>query len=147
MRYGTSFTVTAEPPVAFDYLADGRNALTSHPKGTTVEQLPSGGIDLGTQYAFARPDVPFRSTITMYDRPSHLQFESAFEGRSPTLSSWRLTPHGGGTRLTVETDSSFLGPGWLRPLVGILTLAAWPLLMIKMWQLKRNIVRALDGRA
>jgi uncharacterized protein YndB with AHSA1/START domain len=144
MRYRTSFTVAANPSTAFDYLADAVNAMWSHPKGTKLERRPSTDIDLGTEYVFTRPDMPFRSTITTYDRPSRLQFENAFDGQSPTVASWTLTPVGPGTRLTVETTTSFVGPGWMRPLVGLLTLAAWPLLMIKMWQMKRSIVRALD---
>jgi len=147
VRYHTSFTVAADPPAAFDYLADARNAIVSHPKGTTLDQRPSDGIGLGTEYRFTRPDVIFRSTITTYDRPVRLRFENAFDGQSPTVSSWTLTPVGGGTRLTVETTTAFVGPGWVRPFVGLLTIAAWPLLMIKMWQIKRSIVQALGERS
>jgi hypothetical protein len=37
MRYHTSFTVDADPTAAFDYLANARNAIASHPKGTTLD--------------------------------------------------------------------------------------------------------------
>ena len=146
MRYHTSFTVHADPTAAFDYLADGRNAMASHPKGTMLDQRPAETIGRGTEYLFTRPDRPFRSTITAYDRPMLLRFENAFRGQTPTVSTWTLTPVDRGTRLTLETSTSFVGPGWVRPFVGLLTLGAWPFLMIKMWQIKRSIARALEAR-
>jgi uncharacterized protein YndB with AHSA1/START domain len=147
MRYTTSLQVEAAPTVAFDYLADGRHGLRSHPRGTTFTQEPPDRIDLGTRYTFDRPGGPmFHTTIVRYEPPSRLEFESAFEGQSPTTSFWTFEPSGTGTRLTVATVSSFIGPTWMRPFVGLLTLGAWPLFMLKMWQWKRDIVRALDQR-
>lgn len=145
MRYSTSMQVGAAPRVAFDYLANGRHALKSHPRGTTFTQEPPDRIDRGTRYTFDRPGGPiFHTTIVRYEPPSRLDFESAFEGQSPTTSTWTFEPLGTGTRLTVSTASSFIGPTWMRPFVGHLTLAAWPLFMVKMWQWKREIVRTLE---
>lgn len=145
MRYETSFTLRADPATAFDYLAYGGNALSLHPTGTTMEQVPPGSIGLGTEYRFTSPGRPgFRSSIAEYDRPHRLAFESAFDGQSPTRATWTLTPAGPGTFLSVETTTSFLGPNWVKPFIGLLTLGAWPLLLVKMWQLKRRISRDLD---
>ncbi len=145
MRYDTSFTVRADLESAFDYLADGASFLSLQPAGTSMEQVPPGLIGRGTEYRFAAPGRPgFRTIIAEYDRPHRLAFDSAFDGQSPTRATWTLASAGPGTFLSVETTTSFLGPDWVKPFVGLLTLGAWPLLLLKMWQLRRRISRDLD---
>jgi hypothetical protein len=144
MRYRTSFTVSADPGTTFDYLADGRNGLWGHPSGTTVDQIPPGPIGLGTLFLFHRPSGPhFESTISAFEPSSRLGFLGGFQGQSPTEAIWTFAPFGSGTRLTVETESGFIGPRWIRPFTGLLTMVAWPLLILKMRGFKRRIAREL----
>lgn len=122
MRYRSSFEVSVDPTVAFDYLADGANSLPFHPAGTTVVREPQDEIALDTRFVFERPGGPgFSSTISRFERPERLEFTSSFDGRAPTSASWILVAVGSCTRLTVDTESSFLGPSWMKPLVGVLT--------------------------
>ena len=145
MRYRTSFVVNADAATTFGYLADGRNGLWGHPKGTTVEQIPPGPVGLGPRFLFHRPSGPqFESTISTFEPPGRLGFLGGFQGQPPMQATWTFAPDGSGTRLTVETESEFIGPRWVRPFAGLLTVAAWPLLMLKMWGFKRRIARELQ---
>ena len=143
MRYCTSFIVSADPRAAFDYLADGRNGLWSHPPGTTVDQIPPGSPGLGTLFIFRRPSGPeYRSTITAFEPTVRLAVLGGFEGESPAEATWTFSADGAGTRLTVDTQSGFLGPRLVRPFAGLLTIAAWPLLVLKLWGQAPNLTRA-----
>jgi hypothetical protein len=72
-----------------------------------------------------------------------LAFQSAFEGQTPTEATWTLAAEAAGTRLTVDTETSFVGPRWVKPFIVPMTLVAWPLLMLKMWGIRRRIAREL----
>lgn len=146
MRYTESFEVAARREVAFDYVADGANSLAHHPAGTSIVRQPAGDIGLGTRFWFERPGEPsFVSTITKFEPPDALEFESASAGQHPTRALWRFLDLGMRTRLEVETESSFVGPRWVAPLAGLLTLAAWPLLMIKMASFRRLLTKEIEA--
>lgn len=147
MRYRSSFVVRADPQTSFDYLADGRNGMWSHPRGTTVELIPPAPAGLGSRFIFHRPSGPdFQSAISLFEPPSRLGFTGGFEGQSPTEATWELVPVPAGTRLSVETVPSFIGPRWLQPVVGLMTLVAWPLLLFKMARFERRIKREIEAR-
>jgi hypothetical protein len=146
MQFSSSFNVDASKTIAFDYLADGAHALPFHPRGTTMVQEPGGEIALGTRFVFDRPDgLEYSSTISRFERPDRLEFESAFGERSPSVASWQFSELGPRTRLTVDTQSGFVGPRWMKPFVGILTLVAWPLMVLKMWRLKRRLTSSIEA--
>jgi hypothetical protein len=111
-----------------------------------MEQIPDGQIALGTRFVFRPPrGLTFSSTITEFEPPTRLSFLSGFESQQPTAARWMFAPVAGGTLMTVWAESGFVGPRWLRPFAATLTVAAWPLLMIKMWGFKRRISRELAG--
>ena len=144
MRYTTTFLVHADQGRAFDYVADGRNGLSSHPKGSTMDQVPPGRVGLGTRFEVHRPGGPnYVSTVSLFDRPARLAFQSAFNGESPADATWTFAVEGSRTRVTIDTTTGFVGPRWVKPFVVPLTLAAWPLLLVKMWGIKRRISREL----
>jgi hypothetical protein len=110
-----------------------------------VDQIPPDRVGLGTHFRFHRPFGPdFESTISVFEPPTRLGFLGGFQGQSPTQAIWTIAPDGSGTRLSVETESDFIGPRWVRPFAGLLTVAAWPLLILKMWGFKRRIARELE---
>jgi hypothetical protein len=145
MRLDASFVVPVDRARAFDYIAEGRNALASHPKGTTIEQQPPGPAGLGTTFVVHIPGRPTYTTrISVFERPVQLEFISAFEGQSPSRTSWMFINEAAGTRVTLESEIALVGPGWLKPLAGLLTLAAWPLVLIRMWKIRRRITEDLS---
>jgi hypothetical protein len=123
-------------------MSDGRNGLWGHPSGTSVERIPPGQAGLGTLFVFHRPSGPdFESSISAFDPPSRLGFLGGFQGQSATRAIWTFARVGSNTRLTVETQSGFIGPRSVRPFSGLLTVLAWPLLILKVWGFKRRITR------
>lgn len=148
MRYRSTFRIEAPPETVFDFLADGANALPEHPRGTTIRQDPAGLVAIGTKFTFDRPDgLRYTSVVSRFDRPSVLAFDSWFGDRTPTVGSWEFRPDRSGTLATVETRSSLVGPSWLRPFAAVLAVAAWPLLLAKMWLLKRRLAGRIQALA
>lgn len=146
MRYQGSLTVKADPWVAFDYLADCKNALVFHPPGTTIEQAPPDLVGVGTTFIFRPPTGSVtRTTITRAERPRVLELETTMDGGSPSSALWTIDRFGSATRLSVETESSFIGPRWARPFAALLTAVAWPLLRLKLSQFERRLAREIDS--
>ena len=143
MRYRSSLSVAASPAVIFDFVADATHGLPDHPVGTTVTQDPAQAIGLGTSFTFDRPDgLHYRATIVRFERPTSLAFENVMDGGSSSTAEWTFASSGSGTVATVETDSTFVGPKWMRPVAPVLTVAAWPLLIF----LTRRMTRRFAAR-
>ena len=139
MRYRSSLSVAAPEEVVFDFVSDAANGLPDHPPGTTVTKEPEGSIGLGTSFTFERPDgLRYRATLVRFDRPASLAFENVMDGGTSSTACWSFNKSGSDTIATVETDSTFVGPGWLRPLSGILTIAGWPLLLLATRRLEKR---------
>jgi hypothetical protein len=146
VRYRSTLLVRPDPFASFEFLADARNSLAFHPRGTEVEQQPPGDIGQGTTFTFRAPGRPVsRTTLTRFERPDFLEFTTAIQDQPASTASWTFTRGGSGTRITIETESSFVGPIWLRPVAGALTVAAWPLLLIKIRLFERRLARLIDG--
>ena len=124
-------SVPASAEAVFGFVANAANGLPDHPRGTTVTTEPGGPIGLGTCFRFDRPDgLRYRTTLVGFDPPESLTFETVPEGGPASSAHWSFRPSGSKTIVTVQTESTFVGPRWLQPLSGILTVAAWPLLYV-----------------
>jgi hypothetical protein len=111
-----------------------------------MDQVPLGPVGLGTRFEVHRPGGPnYVSTISVFERPARLAFQSAFDGELPAEATWTFAMEGLGSRVTIDIATGFVGPRWVKPFVVPLTLAAWPLLLVKMWGIKRRISRELGA--
>ena len=145
MRLDASFVVPVDRTEAFDYIAEGRNALANHPNGTTIAQQPPGPAGLDTRFVVQIPGRPTYTTrISVFERPVRLEFISAFEGQPPSRANWMFINEAAGTRMTVESEIGLVGPGWLKPFAALITLAAWPMVLIRMRNIKRRITEDLS---
>ena len=140
--------VARPPEEVFAYLADVRRHHEWSPKPYRVEGLADGPVGLGTKFGsvgWVPKDADHHNTVevTEYQPPSRLQLTADDRGQ-PFISTFTLTPQGGGTKVERQIDMPKPG-GILFPLllVGFLR----PAIQKGMTMLKTNLEKGTGPSA
>ena len=101
--YEKSFTVTASPEVAFDYLADRSKEVEWNPGCTFVEPLTTAPIGVGSRWRAQWKGGPVvEGEVLEYDRPHRVA--SGNQGALEVRSTWTFTKAENGTRIGNQFD-------------------------------------------
>lgn len=138
-RVRRTFTTTATPEAAYDYLADFSNAEEWDPGTQECTRLEGDG-GVGTRYRnvsqFLGRTTELSYTLVEADRPGHLHFEGTAPGFHGHDRLW-FRPLGAGTEVTYAAEFAFSG---LRALVAV------PLVQLYLPVLARKTLAQLQGR-
>jgi uncharacterized protein YndB with AHSA1/START domain len=110
VRFTAKTRIARPPEDVFDTLADLRNDTKWNSRVSRAELRSPKPIGPGSRFAVVNGGTPYDVTITSYDRPSRLVFETS--GKPDLTIVCTLAPTGEGTEL--ESDFDFRPKGVLK---------------------------------
>src|SRR5438876_8211747 len=101
-RVERSAAIAVEPAVAFDFVADPRNALRWMHGFTRFEPEDPGHVGVGTRVKAGGTvmGIPITTTLEVVELERPRRLVSRTSGRLKSLSTWLFAPEGAGTRVS-----------------------------------------------